>query len=254
MLRRYFLTLSFALTTIATASATPRAWTSVDGTRSVQGEYVSRSADSVTIRNTAGSEVVIPFPQLHADDRKWLDAEHPLTGASAPAHAVPDPAAVFDTLKFGDTRDEVLAKLKASKIVELTTDETFIGRSGLNGVFRTRQAIGTLYGFLYFDWTGSGRLREINLQTDPRPEEDYQTVLAPSWKEFVQLLSTIYGKPVQKGTFPSLSTLQDGTFAPSHLWTLDAGGSALLGSARDGGKYQLVVRFTEKQVKPVALP
>jgi hypothetical protein len=53
---------------------------------------------------------------------------------------------------------------------------------------------------------------------------------------------------------PSKESIPDGSFFPSHLWTLETGGSALLGTARDGDKYQVVVRFTQKVVKPVESP
>jgi len=167
---------------------------------------------------------------------------------------MPDKSAVFDQLVFGDSRDKVIAKLKASQFVELTLDETFLGRTGLNGVFRTRKQIGGLDASLFFDWTEGGLLKEVTIQTATVPEGDYQTRLEPSWKEFVILLTTLYGKPAQHGALPRAEALADGSFRPSHLWSLEAGGSALLGTARDGEKFQLVVRFTQKIIKPVALP
>lgn len=229
-----------------------RPWKSADGLRSVQGEYLKHDAASVTLRAAGGKEVTIELTKLHPDERKWLDANHP---AAAPAPGpVSDPVAVFDTLTFKDTRDTALAKLKASKIVVMTTDETFIGRSGLNGVFRTRHKIGNLSGFLYFDWAGDGGLKELNLQTEPRPDTSYKTELEPSWKEFIELLSTLYGTPAQKGPMPSMASLGDGSFSPSHYWPLENGGSALLGTAREGGKYQVVVRFTRSKPQVVEIP
>lgn len=164
-----------------------------------------------------------------------------------------EPAAFFDTLTFRDTRETTLTKLKASKVVEMTADETFIGRSGLNGIFRTRKKIGALSGYLYFDWTESGKLKELTLQTDLRPETTYRTELEPSWKELIDLLTTLYGKPVQNGPLPPVNTLTDGMFAPSHLWRIEGGGSALLGTAREGQKYQVAVRFTQKKVAVVEI-
>jgi hypothetical protein len=178
-----------------------------------------------------------------------LQAETPVEGSvSAPIPGV------FDTLKFGDDRATVLAKLKASKVVEMTTDETFIGRSGLNGVFRCRKKIGTLNASLYFDWTEAGKLKEINLQTDLVGEGDYQGVIGPSWKDLIALLGELNGAPVVKGSMPSKSTLGDGAFSPSHLWKLATGGSVRLGVARDGDRFQVVVRFTSKAVQPVGIP
>ena len=178
-----------------------------------------------------------------------LHAEPPTEGTtSAPV------SGVYDTLNFGDDRATVLAKLKASKVVEMTTDETFIGRSGLNGVFRCRSKIGALNASLYFDWTEAGKLKEINLQTDLVGEGDYQSLITPGWKDMIALLGELNGTPVVKGPIPAKSTLSDGSFSPSHLWKLESGGSVLLGVARDGARFQVVVRFTKKAVQPVGLP
>lgn len=252
MLRLKTIHLFLALAATAPVLAEMRSWKSADGLRSVKGELVSQDSNKITIRNEAGKEIAIERSKLHTDEIKWLDA-HKAAAASAttPAH---NPSSFFDNLTFRDTRESALAKLKASKIVEMTTDETFIGRSGLNGVFRTREKIGSLSGFLYFDWTSDGRLRELTLQTETLPSSDYKPTLEPCWKQFVELLSALYGKPVQDGPLPSKESIPDGSFFPSHLWKLETGGSALLGAAREGSKYQIVVRFSEKTVKPVALP
>ncbi len=235
------------------ASAETRAWKSADGIRSVQGEFIKRDAASVTIRNSSGKAITIELTKLHADDRKWLEANHPLKKSPAASAPAQNPAAIFDTLTFDDTRATVEAKLKASKIVEASVDETFIGRTGLNGIYQTRQKIGGMNCLLYFDWTEAGKLKELTLQTETHPVSDYKTVIEPGWSGFIELLSTLYGKPVQKGPLPSVQSVPDGAFAPSHLWSLESGGSAMLGTARDGDKYQLVVRFKQEKVVPVEI-
>lgn len=239
----------FAAAATSSAFAELRAWKSADGVRSVQGEFVKRDASSVSIRTDKGQSVTIQLSQLHPDEREWLDLHHS-RGAPAPA---PDASAVFDTLTFSDTRESALAKLKASKIVKMTTNEAFIGRSGLNGIFSTRQKIGDLSASLYFDWSPAGTLKELSLQTEAVSKEEYKTRIEPSWKAFIELLSMLYGQPQQKGLLPQLQTLSAGSFFPSHLWLLEGDGSALLGTARDGQGYQLVVRFTQKKVQPVQL-
>ncbi len=231
-------------------SAQPRIWKSSDGTHSMQGEFVKRDKTTVTLRNDKGTEITVALAKLHPDETKWLDLHHSID----PAGAEPDPNAVFDTLKFGDSRDQALAKLKASKIVEMISDEAFIGRSGMNGVFKTRQKIGKLPAFLYFDWDGDGGLKELTLQTVNIPSENYESEFEPSWKEFVNLINTLYGKPVQSGPMPSMQSIPDGSLLPSHLWALENGTSILLGTARAGEKYQLVVRFTQKKVRAVEIP
>ena len=233
---------------VATAShAETRAWKSADDTRTVEGKFLKRDSSAVTIRTADGREIVIQLSQLHPDEHRWLKLHHPPEGS-------PDPSAVFDTLTFEDTRDSALAKLKASKIVEMTVNETFIGRSGLNGIFSTRKKIGDLAASLYFDWTPEGTLKELTLQTETIQEVEYRSRLEPSWKEFIELLSMLYGLPEQNGPLPQANILADGSFLPSHLWLLEGGGSALLGTARDGNRFQLVVRFTQKIPRRVELP
>ena len=245
MILKIIIALLLAATTCL--QAVPRMWLSVDGKRSMAGEFLQRDATSITIRNTEGKQVVIPLAKLHLEDRSWVDMNHPPGGA---APEKPPPTAVFDKLVFGETRDNVLTKLKASKFVELTIDQTFLGRSGINGVFRTRKKIGDLEASLYFDWNEADMLKELTLQTETLPASDYKSKLEPSWQGFIGLLTNLYGKPIQQGSFPSLETITDGAFVPSHLWPLEAGGSVLLGSARDGENYQIVVRFTQKKIQP----
>ncbi|MEO5914546.1 MAG: hypothetical protein ABIS50_09965 [Luteolibacter sp.] len=224
-----------------------RPWKSADGNRTVQGEFIKWDATTVTIRTDGEKEFTIDLSKLHPDERKWLETYHSLAAPAA------DPASFFENLTFRDTRQTALAKLKASKTVEMTSDETFIGRSGLNGVFRTRQKIGTLTGSLYFDWTESGNLKELSLQTEPRPATSYKTEVEPCWERLIDLLGALYGKPEIKGPLPSMASEADGSFVPSHFWKLPTGGSALLGTARDGQNYQVVVRFTQKNAEIVGI-
>jgi hypothetical protein len=240
----------FASASFSSALAEIRPWKNTDASRTVLGEFIKRDSTSVTIKMEAEKQVTIELTKLHPDETKWLNTHHPLGATSSQA----DPTAFFDNLTFRDTRQSVEAKLKVSKLVKLTTDETFLGRSGLNGVFRMRKKIGNLVGFLYFDWTEANRLTELTLQTEPRPEADYKTELEPSWQQLSELLTTLYGKPVTKGPIPSMAVLSDGTFAPSHLWNIESGGCATLGTARDGKRYQVVVRFSQKAPGIIGIP
>jgi hypothetical protein len=237
---------------LSLASALPtfaemRAWKSADGVRSVRGEFIKRDATRVTIQGSDSKELTIELSKLHEDDKKWLETHHSL------ADPVADPDAFFDNLTFQDTRESTLAKLKASKLVEMTSDETFLGRSGLNGVFKTRQKIGNLTASLYFDWAPDGKLKELNLQTDLLPLTDYKSQLQPSWQALIELLTTLYETPARRGPFPLAGSLGDGMFSPSHLWNLEGGRSALLGLARDDTRYQLVVRFADKKTQMIEI-
>ncbi len=250
MLTRISLLLFLA---VASATAESHAWKSTDG-RILQAEFVSRDASNVTVLNAAGKQVTIPLAKLHPDEIAWLNKRHSLDKPASPDGPAPDPQAVFDTLLFGDDRETVTQKLKASKVVEMVSDETFLGRSGLNGAFTTRQPIGKVKASLYFDFDGQGKLTELTLQTDLLPDSEYDSELKPTWEAFVELLGALYGKPVQKGPMPSKNSLKDGMFFPSHLWALPGDNSALLGTACSGDRFQLVVRFTRKAIQPVALP
>lgn len=249
------------LTTLAATSlhaAPPRAWKNEDGSRSIQGTFVSRDANSVTIRLSSNFENrTIPLGKLHPEDRAWLDKNQPLAGKNNKNNkepAMPDSSEIFDNLAFGDSRAVVLSKLKSSKFVVMAMDETFIGRTGLNGVFHTKNQIGGLEVSLYFDWTANDKLKEISLQTDHCPASEFKTKILPCWKEFAELLTTLHGKPVQADSNLRLEAVPDGAMLPTHLWKLETKGSAMLGTARDGDKYQIVVRFTENNVRPVEIP
>ena len=245
-------TLALLLVLSGITAAAPRPWKDPDGTRSIQGEFVSRTDDKVTIRRTDGKVFTMPLDKLHPDDRKWLDANHPSAGAK-PANK-PPANAVFDSLCFGDTRQQVLAKLKESKFVEMTADETYLGRLGLNGVFRTRKDVGGLPCMLYFDWTEDGHLSELSLQTHAMGESAYGSKIKNCWTELIKLLTSLYGKPVQAAPYPDSAQLTEGAFLASHLWRWEGGGSILLGTARDTDGFTAVVRFTQREVAPVPLP
>ena len=133
-------------------------------------------------------------------------------------------------------------------------DEAFLGRTGLNDVFRTRRKIGGLDATLYFDWDGAGGLREVSLQTASLPASDLKEKLQPCWKEFATLLVTLYGKPVVAGGELSITSINIGTFSPTHLWNLEHNNSAQLGAAHERDGYQIVVRFSRKSLQPFALP
>lgn len=248
------ITTIFAIALAPMSFAEIRPWKSADGSHTLQGEFIKRDVSSVTLRNPEGHEITIALAKLHPDEIKWLSLNQSLKNSGSHFASGADTSAFFDNLTFRDTRDTTLTKLKASKIVEMTMNEAFIGRSGLNGIFRTRRKIGKLNVALYFDWTPAGKLKELTLQTDPRPSSAYRTEIEPSWKELIVLLNTLYGKALEQSSLPQVATLADGSFTPSHLWRLEGGGSALLGTAREGSNYQLVVRFTQNTTGMVEIP
>lgn len=242
--RFYPLIFAGMLAASVSAFAEVRSWKTAAGTSSFKASFVKRDASSVTLRGENGKELTFELSKLHPDESRWLDLHQPLADSSA----------VFDTLTFADTRETALAKLKASKIVEMTADETFLGRSGMNGAFRTRQKIGALSAMLYFDWNEAGKLKELTIQTEDQPDSAYVSALEPSWTAFIELLSSLYGAPVQSSEFPPLKNLADGSFLPSHLWKLERGGSVLLGTTKAGNTCQVCVRFSKQSKQVTELP
>jgi hypothetical protein len=222
------------------ARAESRPWKNTDGSRTIQAELVRRAGDQVTLRLEGGRESTLTLDKLHRDDRDWLDIHHPDPAAPAPA------GAIFDHLRFGDSRELVLAKLRASQWVEPAIAEALMARTGLNGAFRTRKDIGGLRATLSFDWTADGRMQELNLETAGLPESAYQGRLSACWKELVDLMTTLHGKPKVAGKLVQPADLANGSMQASHLWNLESGGSATVGLSREGDQYHVFARFTRQ--------
>lgn len=229
-----------------------RDWKSADGKRSVRGEFVKRDGAGVTIRRTDRQVVTIPLDRLHADDRAWLVEKHPLPGEEPPKPKL-DPWLIFKELRFGDTREAVLQKLKVCKWVELTVGETFLGRTGFNGVFRAKETIGGLDATLSFDWSDDQLLKEVIIQTDGLPASQLKDKLEPCWKSITKQMTAAHGNPIHENPVLKLDPIQDGAMQGTHLWDVKGSGTIMLGAARDGDHYQIAVRFTEEKIKPVPI-
>jgi len=221
-------------------TADPRDWKSSDGGRSIQGEYIKHDEKTITLKLADGRQLTFDLSKLHAEDLAWLQRKHPAANPSPPP-----PNALFDQLKFGDTRAEVLEKLKQSKAVEMTLDEKFIGRVGLNGVFRTKQKIGGKSASLFFGWTAEGTLSEISLQTDVHPADQYETALKPCWAAMSNLLATLHGTPKIHAELPALDGIAEDSLLASHVWDLKPEGSLMLGTAHQDGGFLIVARFCQ---------
>jgi hypothetical protein len=229
--------------------AESRVWRSSDGGKSIQGAFVKRDKTSVIILRADQREVTIPLEKIHHDDLAWLNERHPLPAAP------PQPKDhLFDKLRFGDSRAEVTEKLKASKIVKATLPETMFARTGLNGIFQTVHKVGGLEASLSFDWTDGGALKELTLQTTPVSGNDAQARLTACWKEFIELLTSLHGKPINAHDKLDINAVPDESMSATHLWKLDHRGTAMLGCSRHGDDYQIAVRFTTENIKPVIIP
>ncbi|MGJ8643818.1 MAG: hypothetical protein ACSHX9_10450 [Luteolibacter sp.] len=221
-----------------------RKWTNPEGTKSFDAEYLSRDGDEITLKRSDGSEIAFDISKLHEDDHRWLNLNHPV-GADGAPQEVPDNDAIFDSLKFGDSRELVMEKLKSSKVVKTAeVEETFFGRTGLNGTYRTRQKVGGLYCYLFYDFDNAGSLRELTMRTVPQPESEYGLSVSSCWGELPNLISMLHGKPMLEGKIPSASKIDEGAMLGSHAWRMEGGGNVLLGIAKVEGKYEVSVRFT----------
>ena len=230
-----------------------RTWTNPDGSKTFKAEFIRRDMDSVTLRPVGGKELSMGLEKIHIDDQNWLKKNHP-TNTEIKAAEVPDKAAIFDTLKFGDNRETVTAKLKASKMVEANLDSTFFGRTGINGIYRTVQPIGGLHCYLFFDWDEADLLKEISLRTEDKAVGEYETVLKPCWQALTELIAPIYGNPLQTTKMPAASDLTKEQMLASHLWRIDQGGTVMLGASRLAQAYQVSVLFTKDKIGVNQIP
>lgn len=234
-------------------AADSRKWTNPEGTKSFDAEYVSRDGDEITLKRSDGKEITFNISKLHEDDGRWLNLNYPI-GDKGEIREIPDDDAIFDNLKFGDTRDDIMQKLKASTIIEAELEDTFFGRTGLNGTYRTKNKVGGLYCYLFYDFDDTGHLRELTMRTEPQPESDYGTTLSSCWEELPKLISILHGRPAHSGNMAASSSLGEGEMLGSHVWRMEGGGNIILGIAKVEGKYEVAVRFTLEEVEMRPVP
>ena len=246
-----FSCLLFFLLTLFSAEA--RLWRNKTGDQQFEATHISNDGKLVTLKR--GTRIVsFPIAKLHDEDQAWLRKNHPIVPAgdsSALDAPAPPKGAAFDSLEFGDSRKEVMAKLKNSKMVESNGADVMMARMGLNGSYRTKNTIGGLHCHLYFDWTPSDTLREVTLRTKVIDRSSYGGLMKSNWSEMISVLTMLHGRAVQGAPYPSSDELQDGLILCSHLWRTDEGHSVLLGTGQEGSKYSVVVRITSERVEPV---
>jgi hypothetical protein len=242
--------------------AESRKWRNADGSKFIVADLVQHDALTVTVKRVDGKIFTLGKNDLHPQDLEYLKkiptssstktTKNPSLSTNTKYRPVDDQA-VFDTLKLGDSRQTVMAKIKASKLLELTVDELYLGRFGLNGSYRTKQTIGGLKCLLYFGWDESSRLQELTLQTQPQGVGSYNSSIKDTWKELIHLMTTLHGKPLQDAAYPDAADLPIDASLSSHLWRLGSGGSALLGTSRSAEGYMVSIRFTTETIEPVKI-
>ena len=248
---RPFLIIAVLLALGTMASASIRMWRNLEGDRSFQAEFLASDGARVTLKRRDGRIITISIRKLHGEDQAWVRSN--VDPGEIADDAPPPKGAAFDQLEFGDSRNTVEKKLKASALVTSAGDGIFLGRTGLNGIYKTKATIGGLHCFLFFDWHKSGGLREVTLQTQPVSKGQYVTSLQGNWSELIDLLNKLHGRPVQAAEFPRASELQDGAILGSHLWYTEEGHSVILGTGQEGVGYNVVVRITSERIRPVPI-
>lgn len=242
--------LIFFLFLILLSQLSAREWRSADGKRSFEADYISNDGNQVTLKKESGL-LTFEISKLHPDDQAWLTENHPVKKEEAKDYTPPPKSAAFGSLEFGDSHSEVIQKLKKSPIVESDAAEVMMARIGLNGTYRTKNTMGGLHSYLYFDWTESGHLREVTLRSKPLKQTSYGGSLKTNWSQMIELLRQLHGQPIQNAPYPSSDDLQDGLILCSHLWRTSEGHSVLLGTGQEGDQYSVVVRITSQSVQPV---
>lgn len=247
-MHRFVISLFLIFSSLAGA-AEFRTWSNPDKTKSFEAEFVSNKDNRVTVRLKNFKTISLDIDKLHIDDQLWIKQNSKSGAAGATANRgikQIDENAIFDTLVFGDNRDTVTKKLFASNLVTSNVALAHIGRTGLNNIFTAREKIAGLTCSLTFNWSESGQLIELTLQSEDKGSQAYSSDINDCWKEFEQLLISIYGKPKQSTGIPKISELKDDQMLASHVWRLPQGGSIQLGTSKMDGSYQTVVRFTKE--------
>ena len=159
-------------------------------------------------------------------------------------------AGVYANLEFGDSREAVQRKLKSSDMVEQTMPDTYISRTGLNGIFKCKAQLAGLTYHLYFDWNEDGNLDEITLRSNQLEQANYRTSLYQAWKEAGKLFTQVYKAPAQNAGFPNKDALANSSIIMSHIWHKGTNESILMGTGIDQTNYFLAIRFVNRHVEP----
>ncbi|MDB4508267.1 hypothetical protein N9051_01650 [Akkermansiaceae bacterium] len=226
-----------------------REWRLTNGKKPFEASLVSLDDKQVTLRR-GDKTLTFDIEELHADDQAWLkekDAEH--NGVKKDFSPPPEGSA-FGHLQFGDSKATVIKKLKSSPLVEGGAADVMVARIGLNGTYRTKNKLGGLPSDLFFDWTKTGRLREITFRSKPLEIGSYDKSIKACWSETQELINQLHGRPIQNSPYPSSDELKDGLILCSHLWRSSEGHSILLGTGQERKNYSVILRITSQKFQP----
>lgn len=158
--------------------------------------------------------------------------------------ALTSSADLIANLSYGDSRETVTSKLKNSPLVKANIADNLFGRVGLNGSFTTTGNLAGMKYALYFDWSESGELQLVTFRSIALPSAAYDQRLKTSWKEAINLLSSMHGTTSNAGEYPKKAEIKPGNMLYSHEWKTN-NGYIYLGTGQETKGYNLVITFTE---------
>lgn len=133
-------------------------------------------------------------------------------------------AALYEGLEVGMDKDQVLKTLRRSKQLEGPPTDALLSRTGLNGVFKTRQSIGGQTFSLNFDYDPSGGLRAVVLYSRSKYRgSEYETRLKSAYKALLVGLTEQFGEPANMPEWVARESLQEGRIQYMHMWKVSPG-------------------------------
>ncbi len=237
----------------ASADAAPRPWKNKEGTRAVRGDFVTRDDKTVTIRrSTDFKQIQLPLDKIHAEDLAWLNANHPLGGAAPAVQLAPDSKtdlkSIANLISYGDHFNDVMRKLKTCPLVKGTLNETYLARTGLDGIFHTVSSIAGGQYDLYFVWDENQKLKEFTFRSEAMKAEQLNDVILPRWKRAIDAVTLLYGPPAGANEKFDLNAIRNEKALYTHLWKNPVQGSVLVGAGRLEKEIFVQIHYTQQNI------
>ncbi|WP_423231951.1 hypothetical protein PVA48_14750 [Akkermansia sp. JRP_AM1] len=135
-------------------------------------------------------------------------------------------AALYENLEVGMDKDQVLKTLRQSKQLEGPPTDALLSRTGLNGVFKTKQSIGGQTFSLNFDYDPSGGLRAVVFYSRSKCRgSEYETKLKSAYKALLVGLTEKFGEPANMPEWVAKESLQEGRIQYMHMWRVSPASS-----------------------------
>jgi len=156
---------------------------------------------------------------------------------------------MFENLTYRDKRKDITRKLDRCPRVEAVGSKTMLGRTGLNGFYRTKKTVSGMKFSIYFTWAENNEdLSEVTLRSAGQPSINGK--IRSAWNELTAVLSEVYGKATFNNNIASEAELNQAPVIFGALWKTNDGHAVALGVGRDEyGKTLLFLRFMKKQPK-----